>query len=83
MFEFIDTMVFGSGKHAPNNWLDPNGIKTSHRDMHASLFRHTAQSSCGVTTDHESGKHPILHAMCRAGMYYTRWKRGLVTQEKK
>lgn len=77
MFDFLLVMVGGAKKHGPNNWLNPDGAKSSHVDMHASIFRHVAQSSAGVTVDEDSGLHPLLHAACRCLMHYTRLERGL------
>lgn len=77
MFEFIEVMILGAKKYAPNNWLLPNGTNSDHRSMHASLFRHAAESSCGNREDKETGLDPLLHVACRALMMYTKVKRGL------
>lgn len=88
MFDFLDILIMGAQKHGTNNWLEKNGSKTSHKDMHASIFRHVAESSSsppallrdgGLMTvvDYESRKHPLLHAMIRCGMIYTRQKRNI------
>lgn len=88
MFDFLDILIHGAQKYGENNWLDKNGSKTSHKDMHASLFRHVAESSCNppvllddgdlmTVVDEESGKHPLLHAMIRCGMIYVRQKRNI------
>ncbi len=79
--DFIEVLEFGAEKHGRFNWLDVNGKKSSHKDMHASMFRHVAESYCGRTQDEETGLHPLLHATCRSLMYYTRWKRGLLHDE--
>lgn len=78
MLDFLQVMIMGAKKHGANNWLDADGKKSSHKDMHASMFRHLAASSAGVRTDEESGMDHLLHLMTRAGMYYTRLKRGLI-----
>ncbi len=76
-FDFLDILILGAKKYDANNWLEPEGNKSSHKDMHASLFRHVAESSSGKTEDAESGLHPLLHATTRCLMHYTRQKRGI------
>lgn len=44
LFDFLDVLEMGAKKYAPNNWLQPNGTKSSERDMHASMGRHWAQN---------------------------------------
>lgn len=77
MFDFTDIILFGAMKYQMDNWLRTDGTKSSHKDMHASIFRHIAESSAGKLVDHESGLHPLLHAICREVMHYTRVKRGI------
>lgn len=88
LFDFLDILITGAQKYGANNWLEKNGSKTSHKDMHASLFRHVAESSSNppsllpdgeamTVVDYESRKHPLLHAMIRCGMIYTRQKRNI------
>lgn len=77
MFDFIKVMNFGAKKYAANNWLLPDGINSDHKSMHASIFRHVAESSCGHKHDWETGLHPLLHAATRCLMLYTRQQRGL------
>lgn len=77
MMEFVEVMILGAAKYAPNNWLLPNGTNSDHRSMHASLFRHVAESSCGSREDKETKLDPLLHVACRALMMYTRIKRGM------
>lgn len=76
--DFLEVNMFGAKKHGNANWLQPNGTKSSHRDMYASIFRHVAEGYAGKTADDESGLHPVLHAVSRLLMVYTRYKRGLV-----
>ena len=82
--EFDDqylVLEMGAKKHGPKNWLEPNGSKSSHKDMHASMFRHLAESSTGKTKDDESGLHPLLHLATRALMVYTRQQRGIIHED--
>ena len=82
--EFDDlykVMEMGAKKHGAHNWLEPNGNKSSHKDMHASMFRHLSESSTGSLRDEESGLHPLLHLITRALMEYTRQVRGIVHEE--
>jgi len=76
-YDLVQVLEFGAKKHGAHNWLQPNGKKSSHKDMMASIFRHVAEGSVGHTKDHESGLHPLLHAACRCLMGYVRWKNGL------
>ncbi len=77
MLEFIEVMILGAEKYAPNNWLLPNGINSDHKSMHASMFRHIANSSAGIRIDKDSGLDHLLNAACRCLMMYCRIKRGL------
>jgi hypothetical protein len=77
MEDWIDVYEMGAEKHGLDNWLKPNGKTSSHKDMHASMFRHLAESSAGIRADKESGLDPLLHLACRALMCYTRIKRGI------
>lgn len=79
MFDFIDVMVYSArtGKYPANNWLKPDGINSDYKSMHASMFRHAAESSCGNRKDDQTGLDPLLHLACRALMMHTRLKRGL------
>ncbi len=75
--DFYKVADFGAEKHGHLNFLEPNGSKSSHKDMHASIFRHIAASSAGVRLDHETGLDHLLHAQCRIAMLYTRITRGI------
>ena len=75
--DFLKVLEFGAKKHGNYNWLEPKGKKSSHKDMHASMFRHLAESSAGHRADKESGLDPLLHLASRALMLYTRLKRGI------
>ncbi len=80
MFDFINVMTTSarSGKYEPNNWLRKDGaINSDSRSMHASMFRHVAESQCGHRYDKETNLDPLLHLATRALMLYVRIKRGL------
>lgn len=77
-FDILKVLEFGANKHGKVNWLQADGKKSSEKDMHASMFRHLAQSSAGIRHDEESDLDPLLHLAARALMLYTRRQRGLV-----
>lgn len=81
-YDFIhyltEVLNFGAGKHGGNNWKQPNGKKSSHKDMHASLFRHVGASSAGIKEDHETNLHPLQHAAVRCLMQVYRDKHNLI-----
>lgn len=82
--EFLDiikVLEFGAKKHGDTNWLQPNGNKSSHKEMHDSAWHHLAESYAGNTADHETGFHPALHAAVRMLMIYTRYLRGIVHEK--
>lgn len=79
--DFLEVLEFGAKKHGNLNWLDTEGRKSSFKDMHASMFRHLAESSAGHRADHETGLDPLLHLASRALMMYTRLKRGIKHKE--
>lgn len=78
MLDFLKVLEMGAKKYDNLNWLEPNGQKSSFKDMHASMFRHLANSQAGVRLDHESGLDHLLHLTTRALMMYVRLKRGIV-----
>lgn len=80
-YDVLDVLEFGAKKYGDNNWLKPNGIKSSRTQMYDSTFHHLAESYAGMEKDHESGLDPILHAICRLMMIYTRKQRGLIGEE--
>ena len=87
-FDFIEIIKMGSIKYSMNNWLESNGTKSSEIDMHASMFRHLAQSSTSkgkspLKSDDESGLDHLLHLICRAQMLYTRRVRQIRHKEDK
>lgn len=79
MYEFINVLYHSanSGKYGANSWLEPDGKNSDHKSMHASMFRHLAESSSNNRKDKDSGLDPLLHLACRALMLYTRIKKGL------
>lgn len=76
--DFMEVLEMGAAKYKPNGWLDADGNGTSHKEMHASMFRHLASSSAGIINDGESGLDHLLHVATRALMLYTRRKRGII-----
>ena len=83
--DYLKVMEMGAKKHGADNWLNPNGAKSSFKQMHDSMFHHLAESyvqgdqQTYFTSrgDHESDLDPLLHLICRAQMMYTRLKRGI------
>lgn len=75
--DFYKIVMFGAEKHGALNFLEPDGSKSSKKDMYASMFRHLAQASTGCTQDEDTDLHPLLHLIARAQMMYTRQKRGI------
>lgn len=78
MFDFIKIIEIGAKKYSMNNWLEPDGNRSSEKEMHDSMFHHLAESFAGVREDKDSKLDPLLHLACRALMLYTRRQRGLV-----
>jgi hypothetical protein len=79
--DYKEILEMGARKYGNLNWLKADGTKSSHTDMHASMFRHLAESSAGIREDHESGMDPLLHLACRALMMYTRLQRNIVHKD--
>lgn len=77
-YDLLKVLEMGAKKHGSFNWLDENGSKADHKSMHASMFRHLADSHANNRVDHESGLDPLLHLACRALMYYARIKNGII-----
>ena len=86
--DYLKVMEMGANKHGADNWLEPNGSKSSFKQMHDSMFHHLAESFAAglelegsfkikLREDSESGLDPLLHVICRAQMMYTRLKRGI------
>lgn len=77
IFDFLDVIEMGARKYNNLNWLEPGGQKSSFTDMHASMFRHLANSQAGVRLDSESGLDHLLHLAARALMMHARLKKGV------
>lgn len=82
-FDFLDIVLMGARKYAPNNWLKPDGKRSSHKENHDSMFHHLAESYSGLKVDKESGQNPKLHLATRVLMGYTREKRGIIHPDDK
>lgn len=78
MFDFLAVIGEGAKKYSANGWLEPDGVGTSHKSMHDSMFHHLSESYCHSKADKETGLDPLLHLACRALMCYTRKKRGVL-----
>lgn len=63
-----EVMGPGAIKHGDCNWMLPNGKKSSHIEMHDSMFHHLSESFAGRAQDKDSGLHPLKHLACRALM---------------
>lgn len=79
--EVLQVIEMGAKKHGSKNWQQPNGSKSSEKDMHSSLFRHIASSSAGILLDKESGKHHTAHAICRLAMLQYRRNHAILHEE--
>jgi hypothetical protein len=82
-FHMVKVLEFGRTKHGASNWLQPNGRKSSFKQMHDSMFHHLAESYAAgldpmLRRDKESQLDSLLHLQTRAAMCYTRIKRGLI-----
>jgi hypothetical protein len=80
-FDFLKILRSGAEKHGPNNWLELNGRKSSHKEMHDSMFHHLSNSYAKIRIDGESGLDHLLHLQVRAAMMYTRIVRGITHSE--
>lgn len=78
MLDFFEIVAVGAKKYAMNNWLETDGKRCSHKEMHESMFHHLADSYAGKRTDIDSRKDPLLHLITRGSMYYTRLKLGII-----
>jgi len=79
--DFLEVLKMGAKKHGNSNWLNADGKKSSHKDMHDSMFHHIAKSYAGIRLDQESGLDELLHVASRALMCYTLIKRGIKHKE--
>lgn len=76
--DYLEIFALGAQKYDRDNWLEPDGKRSSHKEMHDSMFHHLAESFTGKEADDESGLHPLLHLIARAMMVYTRYNRGII-----
>jgi hypothetical protein len=89
-FDVVKVLEMGAKKHGNSNWLEPDGKKSSFKEMHDSMFHHLAESYAqglyGIMDidegreyrhDCESKLDPLLHLACRALMVYTRIQRDI------
>lgn len=94
--DILRVLEFGIKKHGHSNWLEPNGNKSSFREMHDSLFHHIAESfvqGYGIfghegphffaRGDDETKLDPLLHVATRALMEYTRIRRAIIHDKDK
>lgn len=77
MSDYQKVLKYGAKKYAHLNWLEPDGNKSSFKEMHDSMFHHLAESFANVREDKESGLDPLLHLATRALMMYTRLQRNI------
>lgn len=79
MEDWKKVLEMGAKKYTPNNWLEKEGKNCDEKSMHASMFRHLAESSSmgSCALDKESNLDPLLHLACRALMLYTRRQKGI------
>lgn len=78
--EFQDVykvLEYGATKYEPNNWLKPDGKRSTYTEYHDSAFHHLARSFAGVRADEETKLDHLLHAAINCLMLYTRMKRGI------
>ena len=83
-FDFLKIVSLGSKKYVMDNWLRPDGTKSSEQDMHDSMFHHLAKSLSNPSSkDEDSQDDHLLNLACRALMQYTRRKRNIVHEKDK
>lgn len=75
-------LVIGAEKGYPlDNWKQPNGIGSSHKENCASMFRHLAEHSVGQDKVHDADIDPLLCVACRALMAYYRKTHGIINDK--
>ena len=93
--EVLKVVEFGEKKHPRikgegPNWLQPDGNKSSFKDMHDSAFHHLAKSyAAGLVSpltpyyraDDESDLDHLAHGICRQMMMLRRIKLGIEHDE--
>lgn len=60
-----EIMGVGFRKHGPCTWRVAGTEQADPQCHYASLVRHLLEHTAGLTTDPDSGKHPLLHAVCQ------------------
>lgn len=60
-----EIMGVGLRKHGPCTWRIAGTEQADPQTHYASLVRHLLEYEAGVRTDPDSGKHPLLHAVCQ------------------
>lgn len=65
-----EVMQKGGAKHGDDNWKQVDGKKSSHKEMHDSMFHHLSKSfsSEGDAIDYETGCNHLAHLATRALM---------------
>jgi hypothetical protein len=60
-----EIMGVGFRKHGPCTWRVAGTEQADPQCHYASLVRHLLEHAAGIETDPDSGKHPLLHAVCQ------------------
>lgn len=60
-----EIMAVGYRKHGPCTWRVAGTEQADPQCHYASLIRHLLEYEAGVEADRDSGKHPLLHAVCQ------------------
>lgn len=60
-----EIMSVGYRKHGPCTWRVAGTEQADPQCHYASLVRHLLEHEAGITADPDSGKHPLLHAVCQ------------------
>ena len=60
-----EIMGVGFRKHGPCTWRIAGTEQADPQTHYASFVRHLLEYEGGVTTDPDSGRHPLLHAVCQ------------------
>lgn len=60
-----EIMGVGLRKHGPCTWRIAGTEQADPQTHYASAVRHILEHLDGVTVDPDSGKHPLLHAVCQ------------------
>jgi hypothetical protein len=60
-----EIMGVGFRKHGPCTWRVAGTEQADPQCHYASLVRHLLEHAAGLVSDPDSGKHPLLHAVCQ------------------